>query len=835
MSNVISERIGLSGSGIDSLQRSIQRYTLSDYETGTLHVRRVLDSDEVSLRFNRPSIKVEATVPKQASSFDLTYYPKFLYVYLSEDVEPSSVSSSINLKVNDAAVTNTVTLIGTRIIKVAHTYVPGAVGHYIFTFDSGITSISGNVLQPFTWDMKITSDPILNDPGESEFFLGSRQKLFIKRLQLGRTDTVETILRPLFRDSDLKIVDFVYQVYDHPGPMLGNVYVLYTYTNPFFITKTSPTRDSIIAGFSTKVAVNFGKAVYTNTNFHSRFFVTTSADQDTFTVGSSSFWDRNYNSSTVTLPANGNIDGLHFYKIYLKDMVSKDGQVWDGYPWVYNCYYVNARDPMVKDVSVIADLADVAATAPSDTYVLSWDAGTSSWIPAAPSGGSGTGHHLMVHNDVAVPNGRAVTFSDMFGTTDGGALGQYNVSIKETGVTHTGTYLAVGTDARFANSRALTMGSTKLRATDAGALSSYSMDVAEANISHGNLGGLETGNPHTGYYLRPEIEFGLFGDGSDGDTTPGAITLSRDMYYHNLTLDGSSRITMASYKIFVNGVLTIGAAAAAAITGTGNNGGNTTTINAGTAGAAGTAATVGTGGGGSSGPAGGTGAGTRANAPTNQATSNGGAGGSNGAGGDGTSGAGGIARAGATVANQCLQRRFTTDIIRGATLISGGGGGAGGSSGGGDGTAGGGGGGGGAGGAVVAIFARKIDRGGGAATAACIQAKGGTGGNSGTPTAGNRGGGGGAGGGGGGYILIVAGSIVGSSISNALDCSGGNGGNAGTKTGTGSNGTGGTGGTGGNIVLINLAASTSTVVAGSAGNGPTGTSGGTGGACKSAL
>ena len=196
MSNVISERIGLSGSGIDLLQRSINRYTLSDYESGTLHVRRVLDSDEVSLRFNRPSIKVEAAVPKAASSFDLSYYPKFLYLYLTEDVEPSSVSSSINLKVNDSSVTNTVTLIGTRIIKVAHTYVPGAVGHYVFTFDSGITSISGNALQPFTWDMKITSDPILNDPGESEFFLASKQKLLIKRISIGRHDTVELVLRP---------------------------------------------------------------------------------------------------------------------------------------------------------------------------------------------------------------------------------------------------------------------------------------------------------------------------------------------------------------------------------------------------------------------------------------------------------------------------------------------------------------------------------------------------------------------------------------------------------------------------------------------------------------
>lgn len=386
MSNIISERISLSGSGIDLLQRSIDRYTLSDYEPNTLHVRRVLDCDEVSLRFNRSSIRVIAAVPKQSSSFDLSYYPKFLYLYLSEDIESSSVSSSINLKVNDSTVSNTVTLLGTKILKIAHSFVPGAVGHYIFTLSSGIKSISGNSLGPFTWDMKITSDPILNDPGESNFFINGTQRLFIRRLPLSRHSSIETVIRPLFRDIDLKIVDFVYQEYDHPGPTLGNIYILYTYNSSLFLEKTYPTRDSVIAGLSTKVVLNFGKSIQTVNSFQSRIFITTSTTQDDYTACSSGFWDRDYKSYTATVPAGGNNDGLHFYKINFSDIISKDGDVWNSYPWIINCYYVNARDPMVKDVSVIADLADVSATSPSDGDVLTWDSGLSLWVPIPASG-----------------------------------------------------------------------------------------------------------------------------------------------------------------------------------------------------------------------------------------------------------------------------------------------------------------------------------------------------------------------------------------------------------------------------------------------------------------
>src|SRR5262249_9938940 len=58
----------------------------------------------------------------------------------------------------------------------------------------------------------------------------------------------------------------------------------------------------------------------------------------------------------------------------------------------------------------------------------------------------------------------------------------------------------------------------------------------------------------------------LFGDGSDGNVTVStAITLSRDMYYNNLTLSGSAAINTVGYRIYVAGTLDISAAPAGSI------------------------------------------------------------------------------------------------------------------------------------------------------------------------------------------------------------------------------------------------------------------------------
>lgn len=45
-----------------------------------------------------------------------------------------------------------------------------------------------------------------------------------------------------------------------------------------------------------------------------------------------------------------------------------------------------------------------------------------------------------------------------------------------------------------------------------------------------------------------------FGDGSDGNVTiSGTVTLTRDMFYGNLTLSDGSILKTNGYKVYVNG------------------------------------------------------------------------------------------------------------------------------------------------------------------------------------------------------------------------------------------------------------------------------------------
>lgn len=323
-----------------------------------------------------------------------------------------------------------------------------------------------------------------------------------------------------------------------------------------------------------------------------------------------------------------------------------------------------------------------------------------------------------------------------------------------------------------------------------------------------------------------------YGDGSDGDVTvSGALSLSRDMYYRNLTLAAGAAITVNGFRIFVSELLDASAAPTGAIAGAVYDGGDASGVNAGAANASvpgnrplepARSSAVG--------KAGGTTTGTGGTATGNAGFINcgGPCGTTGGTGGTGSSGAGGAV--GTFTTGNVIQFRYPMmATIPGGTTVKGGCDAPSGGSGGGDTTAGGGSGAGGAGGAIVAIYAKRILRSSSNANAGIIQAKGGKGGAGGIPAAGNRGGGGGAPGAGGGNVYIQTSSLEGSTHTNAIDVSGGAGGNGGTKTGTGTDGQGAQAGFGGVVQIINTGASTITIGDKRAvgGNAASGTTGGT--------
>jgi len=212
----------------------------------------------------------------------------------------------------------------------------------------------------------------------------------------------------------------------------------------------------------------------------------------------------------------------------------------------------------------------------------------------------------------------------------------------------------------------------------------------------------------------------FFGDGSDGDTTITIpTTLTRDMYYHNLTINPGGSLDPGGYRIFVSGTLTLGNGTR--IARDGNGGG---AFGPGAALAPGTL-----GGSGAGGILGGSG-----EAVTN---SLGGSGGGGGSGIDIVSGSATapVASAGGGGAFGSALQAPSGSSLDGVIVNGGGGGGSGGGSGSG-----------GSGGGVVLIAARTITLSGGAAT---IIAQGGDGGRS----AGL--GDGGGGGGGGGVVVVI--------------------------------------------------------------------------------
>ncbi|MDB5491449.1 MAG: hypothetical protein JWO78_1298 [Micavibrio sp.] len=304
----------------------------------------------------------------------------------------------------------------------------------------------------------------------------------------------------------------------------------------------------------------------------------------------------------------------------------------------------------------------------------------------------------------------------------------------------------------------------------------------------------------------------FFGDGSDGNVTlsSGTTTLTRDMYYNNLTLSGTASINNGVFRIFVAGTLDLTAApagaiiAAAAATGgnaSANTGGaatNQTALGANKPIGIGMNSVAGSNGSNAAGIAG---------AASAIATFFGGLGG---CGGNGEKGGNGAASTGGSIGTSSLaggcDPRYATlaPFYYGSVpLISAGQCGASGGGGGGDGGASGGGGAGGAGGNPVVIYANTISRGASTATG-CITTTGGNGGNGGVPTSGNRGGGAGGSGGGGGPVYIVYKTLTGTGKSGAITSIGGSGGNGGNGIGTGMGGYGGAGGKGGAVILVQI-------------------------------
>lgn len=263
----------------------------------------------------------------------------------------------------------------------------------------------------------------------------------------------------------------------------------------------------------------------------------------------------------------------------------------------------------------------------------------------------------------------------------------------------------------------------------------------------------KVGSPDTAWV--PLLAQNRFGDGSDGDVVAVSGTLTRDMFYRNLTVPAGQTLVTGGFRIYVQGRLTV------EVGGQVSHDGQSATSNAGASNTPGNSVGVGGSGGGSSST---TNGGNGSNTTSTLVNCAGGAGGT---GAGGSPGAGGTATV--TVANRGGVRMPVQSMV-GATIgitynlfSQGAGGGAGAGSGSSSG------GGGGAGGGVVVIWSREIFNDG------IISANGGNGHT--TPTA-NAGGGGG---GGGGVVVLGFHYVTGSTPLVA----GGNGGGGGAGGGAG--------------------------------------------------
>lgn len=314
-----------------------------------------------------------------------------------------------------------------------------------------------------------------------------------------------------------------------------------------------------------------------------------------------------------------------------------------------------------------------------------------------------------------------------------------------------------------------------------------------------------------------------FGDGSDGDVVIAATTtLTRDMYYNNLTINTGVAVQTAGYAVYVKGTLTqVGTGYFNNKGSNGGNGGNGGNGSGSTPGTAGTAGTAGTGGSGA----------------TFSAGLNGRAGGPGGVGGYSPEHPSAPAAASNGSSTFASVLNTTLSWVNGATGGSGGpmvGCGCGGAAAGTAGNA----------GSIASSSVKFHDpastrflgyfNAGTYRQLDFLPSNGGSSGGGGGSgwtgggTAGGAGGGGGGGGGNGGWVGVYAYNIV--TASNRLaDVSGGNGGTGGnggnaatTQSGNGGGGAGGIGGNGGFVIFLYSTLSGSLTATVSAGTGGTG-------------
>ena len=121
--------------------------------------------------------------------------------------------------------------------------------------------------------------------------------------------------------------------------------------------------------------------------------------------------------------------------------------------------------------------------------------------------------------------------------------------------------------------------------------------IAAGTIATARLG---SGTANNSTFLRGDQTYAVvtttyaYGDGSDGDVTiSGTVTLTRDMYYNNLTVNSPNAIVTGNWRIFVKGTLTGngGIAQNGNAGGAGGNGGRGGSGLGGSAGTAGAAIT----------------------------------------------------------------------------------------------------------------------------------------------------------------------------------------------------------------------------------------------------